>query len=283
MEDCLLKIKEYFNSYSKQEIKLANYILDNPKLVSEMNIIDLSKNSFVSCSTINRFVTHLGFEGYKEFSKSLYHEVNTSSRTDNIYDATDEKPIDLSLDSIVDAVSKINVESILNSIKMVDKSNIKKAIELINNANRVVIFALSGSYSVALDLEFKLQRLGIVCQVYNNAHSFILAATTLTKKDIALVISYTGETKDIINGTKFAKESGAKVISITMIGDNTLSNLSNVSIQHSSVDRGKRTFSTRSRVVQENIVDILFIGLCTIRQKYLEKYYEIFENNYTIK
>ena len=100
--------------------------------------------------------------------------------------------------------------------------------------------------------------------------------TTLKSKDVVIALSYTGETKEILDALKYVKENGAKIIGITMVGNNSLSKICDICIEHSSVDKGLRTYSTRSRVVQENIIDILYIGLCTKRKGFLERYYSLF-------
>ena len=153
---------------------------------------------------------------------------------------------------------------------------LNKVIKLIDKAQRVVIFALSGSIVVAKDMLFKLERLGIACQVSDNYHSLLANASTLKKNELAVFISYSGNTKEVIEAAKLAKETEATVVGITMVGNNQLSKLVDYSIQHSSVDRGIKTFSTRSRVVQENIVDMIFIGLVTKRKEQLNKYYSLF-------
>ena len=103
-----------------------------------------------------------------------------------------------------------------------------------------------------------------------------ISATTLKSKDVVIALSYTGETKEILDALKYVKENGAKIIGITMVGNNSLSKICDICIEHSSVDKGLRTYSTRSRVVQENIIDILYIGLCTKRKGFLERYYSLF-------
>jgi hypothetical protein len=50
----------------------------------------------------------------------------------------------------------------------------------------------------------------------------------------------------------------------------------NLNIRHSSWEKGCASFSTRSRVVQQNIIDILFMALTQRRGEYLKRYYELF-------
>ena len=276
MNSGILKINEYYKTFTKQEKKLADFLLKNINEASVLTISELSKESGVSCSTINRFAITLGYKGFKEFIRDMYHEANSLPVQENVYEINHENPLNMDIDTVIKVVCNLNIESIRNSLMMIEESKVLKAIEAIHKAPRVVVYALSGSVAPALDLKFKFQRLGINCEVYDNPHSLILSATTLKSKDVVIALSYTGETKEILDALKYVKENGAKIIGITMVGNNSLSKICDICIEHSSVDKGLRTYSTRSRVVQENIIDILYIGLCTKRKGFLERYYSLF-------
>ena len=276
MNSGILKINEYYKTFTKQEKKLADFLLKNINEASVLTISELSKESGVSCSTINRFAITLGYKGFKEFIRDMYHEANSLPVQENVYEINHENPLNMDIDTVIKVVCNLNIESIRNSLMMIEETKVLKAIEAIHKAPRVVVYALSGSVAPALDLKFKFQRLGINCEVYDNPHSLILSATTLKSKDVVIALSYTGETKEILDALKYVKENGAKIIGITMVGNNSLSKMCDICIEHSSVDKGLRTYSTRSRVVQENIIDILYIGLCTKRKGFLERYYSLF-------
>lgn len=276
MNSGILKINEYYKTFTKQEKKLADFLLKNINEASLLTISELSKKSGVSCSTINRFAITLGYKGFKEFIRDMYHEANSLPVQENVYEINHENPLNMDIDTVIKVVCNLNIESIRNSLMMIEETKVLKAIEAIHKAPRVVVYALSGSVAPALDLKFKFQRLGINCEVYDNPHSLILSATTLKSKDVVIALSYTGETKEILDALKYVKENGAKIIGITMVGNNSLSKICDICIEHSSVDKGLRTYSTRSRVVQENIIDILYIGLCTKRKGFLERYYSLF-------
>ena len=278
MKNCIIKLKECYGRLSKSEKIVADYILKNKLTASDLTISELSKKTNVSCSTINRLALNLGYDGYKEFIKSLYLNAHNDEKELNkhIYDVDIDDDFNLSIKEVASLVCSLNIEAITNTYKMLDMKTLNKVIKLIDKAQRVVIFALSGSIVVAKDMLFKLERLGIACQVSDNYHSLLANASTLKKNELAVFISYSGNTKEVIEASKLAKETEATVVGITMVGNKQLSKLVDYSIQHSSVDRGIKTFSTRSRVVQENIVDMIFIGLVTKRKEQLNKYYSLF-------
>ncbi|HBS10446.1 MAG TPA: hypothetical protein DEA28_01770 [Firmicutes bacterium] len=278
MDNCLIRVNEALDTFSKQELKVANYVLKHPNEVSIMTVAELSHKCKCSTATIMRFCYALKYDGYRDFIKSLYSEVrNKDQNQEQIYSFNNAKNLDeMSIKSLIYTISKLNFEAINSTSKILNEDDVSKAINLIDKANKVHIYALSGSVVVADDAVFKFQRLGIDAQSYKDQHSQILSASFLNPSDVALVISYTGETDDILNTAKILKKNKIPVIAILKYGDNSLSKLADINLYHSSIGKDLKTYSTRSRVVQNNIIDILFTALSQIRKDQLDKYYKLF-------
>ena len=277
MDNCIIRINEVLDSLSKQELKVANYILKHAEDVSKMTVAELSKKCKSSAATIMRFCYSLNYSGYREFIKALYSDIqNKIHEDDSIYDIDNDDITGMSVYSTIYSVCKMNMRALDATLKVISTDEVEKAINLIDKANKVYIYALSGSKVVAYDAVFKFQRLGIDAQAYDDPHSQILSASILNKNDVAIVISYTGETIDILNTANLLKKKGAPIIAISKYGTNPLSKIADINIQHSSLGKGLKTYSTRSRTVQHNIIDILFVGLSQIRNDKLKEYYKLF-------
>lgn len=277
MDNCIIRINEVLDSLSKQELKVANYILKHAEDVSKMTVAELSKKCKSSAATIMRFCYSLNYSGYREFIKALYSDIqNKIHEDDSIYDIDNDDITGMSVSSTIYSVCKMNIRALDATLKVISTDEVEKAINLIDKANKVYIYALSGSKVVAYDAVFKFQRLGIDAQAYDDPHSQILSASILNKNDVAIVISYTGETIDILNTANLLKKKGTPIIAISKYGTNPLSKIADINIQHSSLGKGLKTYSTRSRTVQHNIIDILFVGLSQIRNDKLKEYYKLF-------
>ena len=277
MDNCIIRINEVLDSLSKQELKVANYILKHAEEVSKMTVAELSKKCKSSAATIMRFCYSLNYSGYREFIKALYSDIqNKIHEDDSIYDIDNDDITGMSVSSTIYSVCKMNIRALDATLKVISTDEVEKAINLIDKANKVYIYALSGSKVVAYDAVFKFQRLGIDAQAYDDPHSQILSASILNKNDVAIVISYTGETIDILNTANLLKKKGTPIIAISKYGTNPLSKIADINIQHSSLGKGLKTYSTRSRTVQHNIIDILFVGLSQIRNDKLKEYYKLF-------
>ena len=71
------KIEEVFDSLSKSQRKIATAILDEYETVGFMTAQRFSSYVGVSESTVVRFATELGFEGYAEFQSAIRDLVKT--------------------------------------------------------------------------------------------------------------------------------------------------------------------------------------------------------------
>lgn len=281
MNNCIIRIQELLSSLPKQTAKVANYVLKHPEEASQLTIVELAKKTQSSTATVVRFTNSLGYKGYRDFMKCLYQAaiMTSGEEEDNYYELAGETNTFHTVKEMINYISRLNIEALISTAKIINPDCVEKAIDIMNKANRIYIYALSGSIVVAQDLEFKLDRLSISCRAYITPHSQKLSATTLKPNDVAIFISYSGETKEIVSTAEIARDQKAKTISITKYGDNPLNKVCQINLKHSSLGQGFRSFSTRSRIVQQNVIDILFVALANRRGEHLQKYYDLF--NYT--
>ena len=71
----LLHIKQRFDSFTKSEQKIAQYILDNPEAVVNRYNYELAELSHCSEATIVRFCRSMGYSGFQKFKISYAQNV----------------------------------------------------------------------------------------------------------------------------------------------------------------------------------------------------------------
>ena len=103
-------------------------------------------------------------------------------------------------------------------------------------------------------------------------------ASSLHQGDAAVIISYSGRTKDALENASVAKERGAVVIALTKYGDgNPLAALADIVLYTTSPETVYRSGATGSRIAQLTLIDILFSGTAS---RDIEAYYGNLENTY---
>ena len=129
------------------------------------------------------------------------------------------------------------------------------------NAKRIYLFGIGASGIVAMDLQQKLLRINKNSLYQMDPHTQISSSVHITNEDVAIGISYSGETKEVNTPLKIAKENGAKTIAITRYNKNSLSKIADYSVYLPNDEKDLRVGAITSRIDALTIVDILYLGV----------------------
>ncbi|MFE5320956.1 MurR/RpiR family transcriptional regulator [Paenibacillus sp. NPDC056579] len=259
MPGILSAIQEQMDTMNPKEKEIAAYVLAHSHDVVQMGITDLSQQSGSSTATISRFCKHFHFAGYMEFKVKLAAELaqQPPSGVQSYQDIVAGNP----LTSIVAAMEANHVNSITDTTRLLDMKQLQKAIDALKSARQIDLYGVATSGLVAQDFYQKLIRIGKRAVTFSDPHMQVTSASSLTEQDVAIGISYSGETAETIAALKCAAENGATTISLTKFGANTLTSLASISLFTSTLEEGMRRGDMASRIAQLHVIDILFVGL----------------------
>ena len=254
----MLRIREMMSNLTNKEQQIASYILDYPGDVVRMSIDELASACNVSVSSVVRLCKTLGYSGYKELCRVLSMDLALNQQDNITY--TDVRPGD-SIQNIIRSVSMNSVKAIENTMAVLDETELEKAVEAISRARRVDFYGVGTSGTVALDAHNKFLRINKISIASADPHLQVLAATTLSPEDVVVLISYTGETKDILETADVINQTGATIISITRYGRNPLSDRANIRLCSSASETLIRSATMGSRIGQLSIIDMLYTAV----------------------
>ena len=109
-----------------------------------------------------------------------------------------------------------------------------KIISLMARKRTIHIFSSGTALSVAESFKEKMQKIGKAVYITENQRYSLYDAVNLYNDDMAIIISYSGETKDMLDIARFCKKRHVSIVAITSFGDNTLSSLSDYVIHIST-------------------------------------------------
>lgn len=267
-------IQEKLDNLHLKERTLAEFLLQHPQLSTQMTITELAKQSGSSAATISRFCKTFHSQNFPEFKQKLATELVQQTSTPNQYqDIVAGNP----LQDIVNAITANHLRSLTDTTQLLDLNQLRLAIEALHNASRIDLYGSATSGIVAQDFFHKLIRIGKAAAPFSDPHMQLTSASSLTSKDLAIGISYSGETPETIRALRCAAEQGATTLSITRFGKNTLADCCNIQLFTSSAEVGMRRGDMASRMAQLHVVDILFMGLVS---EYFEQYVPRLERSY---
>ncbi len=260
MNKTILNIKALYKDMGKSEKKIADWVISHPNEILPMSISELAEKSKSSEATIVRFSKRLGFSGFQDFKISFA-----------VYSAKEPANPNISKDdSCIDIFSKVANDiyiSLEKTKNYLDSEAFEKAAEVISNANRVVIFGLGNSASVARDAAHKFMRAGINAVSYSDNHMQAIAASHLGRKDVAIGISHSGSSIDVVDSLKMAKAGGATTISISGSGKSPITRTSDYNLCTVADETKYSILALNSRIVQLAIIDSLYFSIILKQNK----------------
>ena len=259
MGSALLKLREQSQSFSNAEREVAGYIIDNPQIVVDMSVHELARHTFSSASTVVRLCTHTGYSGYREFRKAITQELAQREESKR----TEQKQIlrSDSLEVIINKVTWLNVKSLEETRLLLDVDVLRACGEMVRKARVIYLFGMGASLCAAKDAYLKFLRLNKLCVINEDWHSQLLQARNATQEDLALVISYSGATEEMVECMRELKANKTPIIAITRCVQSPVSELADQKLYTAATESLFRSGAMSSRMSQLNVVDILYTAL----------------------
>lgn len=252
-----LKIKTMYKNLSQKEQAIADYVLENPKMVSHSSISDLATELDVADSTIFQFTKKIGYNGFKDFKMAMLMQENDLSAI-SFHENIQKDDSELTM---AQKVFESNITSLADTKKLLQEENLKAAVDIIDSSNRLYLFGVGGSEIVATDTYHKFLRSPIPVYHSSDYHIQLMEASLLTPDDCAILISHTGRSKETIFIAETVKKLGAKAIVITSQISSPLAKLGDVTFISVSEETEFRSEALASRISQLSIMDSIFVIL----------------------
>jgi len=267
------RITENQQALRKSEAKVATYVLANANDVIKMRIVDLASKSKVSEPTVIRFCRAIGFDGFQSFKLQLARHLGLGSVYTQF--AVDDS------DTVTDLRNKVfdtTVGSLLTVRDEINPETLEEAINTINNARRVEFYGFGASGSVAADAQHKFFRLQLSSTAYTDPHIQHMSAISLSKEDVVVAISQSGETQALLQSVNLAREAGANVIGLAP-KDTSLSRLCNLAI-YVNVKEDLEWFTpVSSRIAHLLVIDVIATGVARHRKPLLKEHLKRLEKS----
>jgi DNA-binding MurR/RpiR family transcriptional regulator len=273
MAGVILKIKESINSLSPSERQVGEYILSHLGEIDGLSIYETAEKAKSSTSAVMRFCRTLGYSGFRNFSLELTKELVPEARNRSM-DYTDIRVGD-NRSSIIKSICRNNMQAIDDTLAVIDHSQIDLAVQALKNAKRIDFYGYGASAIVAMDAQQKFMRINRFATAHEGPHLQIVSASTLGPEGVAVAISVSGETKEIIEAAIAAKKSGATVIAITKFSKNHLQKVADIKLSMRSPEIFIRSAAMSSRIAQLTVIDILYSIIVSEEYEKVHKYLDV--------
>lgn len=247
--DILTIIYENMSNFSKGQKRIADYILESYDKAAFMTASKLGKTVDVSESTVVRFATELGYDGYPSMQRSLQkmirNRLTSVQRIEVSYDR-------IGNEDILSSVLQSDIEKIRLTMEEIDHVSFQQAVEAIVQAKKVYIIGVRSSAAIATFLYFYFNLIleNVVMVTANTASEVFEQLIRVNAGDAVIGISFPRYSSRTVQAMRYARDQGATTIAIT---DSEISPLVPIS-----------TFTLKARSDMVSFVDSLVAPLSLV-------------------
>lgn len=253
-----LKLREIKNDLSPKESVVAQYIMDHSQSLKNMSIQALAKLNHVSTSTILRLCNKLGYRGFSDFKVDL---ISSPLQKHGAEILQDDINLNDTLQDVNRKVQAMEKSSIDETHSIVNLHALDQAVDLIITSHKIVIFGVGSSGLVGKELEYQLIKIKKDINCHFDAHISRNIVSTLSKNDLIIIISHSGETPECVELLKLAESLKVPSIAITKMGQSQLSLLANIVLHTTSMEHASRLIPIRSKISQISVINMLLTNL----------------------
>ena len=262
----LLKIRALLPSLNEHGQKVAQYVLNHPDEVVHLAIGEMAARCHTSDTTIFRFCRKVGAVGYQDFKIRLAQELaSVRAPTYAVVNGAD------SLADVVHKTIMANVKALEDTLAVLDLVTVDLAAETLLAARRVDIYGAGGGAIAALDLQYKLMRLGVRAVPHTDSEVQVVSATLLTSADVAVAISHSGESQDVLRALQVAAASGARTIALTNHPTSSIALAAQINLYTGAQEALAHGYPLGARVAQVGLIDVLYACMARTRQAEVEQ------------
>ena len=278
-KDILTQMEENSRDFSKGQRLIARYITENYDKAAFMTAGRLGKTVGVSESTVVRFATELGYDGYPGMRKAMQEMVR--SRLTSVQRIAVAKDM-LDGGNVLKAVMSSDIEKLQSTLEEVDRDSFHDAVNAIENAAHLYLVGMRSSAALtsfmAFYMNFLLDNVRLIHDT--TANEVYEQIMHIGPGDVYVGISYPRYSSSCLKAMKFAKSRGATVVALTDNANSPFAAIADIKLYAKS----DMVSFVDSLIAPMSLINALIVAVAARKQEmlgqtfgYLEKLWSEYE------
>lgn len=265
MNDLITKIQSERPGFSKGQKQIARFILEHYDKAAFMTASRLGVTVGVSESTVVRFATELGYDGYPHLQRALQEMIRNKLTSVQRMEVAGDR---MGGRDVLQTVLHADTDMIRVTLDEIDRDAFQGAVDALMGAKRIYILGVRSSSALASFLGFYFNLLfENVTLVHTNSVSEIFEQVLrVGPGDVLFGISFPRYSKRTLSAMKYARDRGARVIALT---DSQLSPLARVA-DHVLLARSDMASFVDSLVAPLSVINALIVAVGMSRRDEIE-------------
>lgn len=266
MNDLITKIQSELPGFSKGQKQIARFILEHYDKAAFMTASRLGVTVGVSESTVVRFATELGYDGYPHLQRALQEMIRNKLTSVQRMEVAGDR---MGGRDVLQTVLHADTDMIRVTLDEIDRDAFQGAVDALMGAKRIYILGVRSSSALASFLGFYFNLLfENVTLVHTNSVSEIFEQVLrVGPGDVLFGISFPRYSKRTLSAMKYARDRGARVITLT---DSQLSPLARVA-DHVLLARSDMASFVDSLVAPLSVINALIVAVGMSRRDEIEQ------------
>jgi len=240
--------------------KVAQFILNSPQETINLTITELGSRVGVSEASVFRLAQSLGYSGFHALKIRLAEDIVSPMLIVHEDMTPDDGPA-----TAVQKAMTAGLRSLEDTMRILDMPVLEAAIRALCNARQIELFASGNSIPMAMDLNFRLTKIGLRSRFSIDPTLQEMYASLTSSEDVAVGISHTGSSKDTVYALELAKQRGARTICITNHSDSPLTRYGDFCLFTSTRVSHFREERLDSNLATLALTEALYVGICVER------------------
>lgn len=259
-QDLFVTIKSHYNTFTRAEKHIADYVLASAKDVLYMSITELANACDVGDTSVFRFCRHLGKSGYQDFKVDLAQAVSETHAMPILQNCIVEceDPADVMIQKVLNN----NIAVLRETYQLIDRNALSNTTRWLTEAEHICFFGVGASSTSALEASNRFMRVTAKTECVLDARMQMMRASLMTRSDVAILFSYSGATKETVTIAKTAKALGAKCICISRYAHSPLAEVCDLLYLCGGNDGPLQSGSLSVKTSQLLLMEVLYIAYC---------------------
>lgn len=213
------------NNMSNNEKNVANYLLKADENIEKDTVRTVAEKTYTSPSTIIRLCHKLGFTGFSDFKNKFLNEVKYFNLQFQNVDVNFPFKREDTAREVMSKITDLYIETIKDTEKVVDMRTLLRCRKICSESKEIHIFSYGTYLNQAYSFKEKMMKIGKKVAISSNLNYQLYEAEIMQSGDVAIIISYSGETNNSLFVAKQCRKNNIPTIAITSIGENDLTKI----------------------------------------------------------
>ncbi|MEU6074040.1 MurR/RpiR family transcriptional regulator [Micromonospora sp. NPDC047074] len=241
--------------------RVGERLLGDPEETARSTIVDLAERAGTSTATVTRFCRTFGYRGYAELRVAVATETGRAAQARWDTDIDREIGPDDPLSHLLDVVASADGRAIQDTAGQVDLAAVDRVAAAVAEARRVELFGLGSSGNAAREMAFRLERIRVPCWHRPDPHTALTNAALLEPGDVAIGLSHSGRTREVVEVLSEAADHGALTVAVTSFPRSPLAEVADVVMTTAVQETTFRLAALSALHSQLLVLDLIYVAV----------------------